>query len=100
MVFLRPVVVRSKEQNNSLATDRYDYMRASRARPAASTTCRQGAPVLPPPMASRQGGSRCCRRLQDGRRARRPDRQAACRRRPFPTKVPAPKPPGDAPNQK
>ncbi|RFP24162.1 type II secretion system protein GspD [Duganella sp. BJB488] len=28
MVFLRPVVIRSKEQSTSLATDRYDYMRA------------------------------------------------------------------------
>ncbi|MRX06754.1 type II secretion system protein GspD [Pseudoduganella sp. FT25W] len=27
MVFLRPVVIRSKEQSISLATDRYDYMR-------------------------------------------------------------------------
>ncbi|CDG85654.1 type II secretion system secretin GspD [Janthinobacterium agaricidamnosum] len=27
MIFLRPVVVRSKEQSTSLATDRYDYMR-------------------------------------------------------------------------
>ncbi|MEO7495357.1 MAG: type II secretion system secretin GspD, partial [Massilia sp.] len=29
MVFLRPVVVRSKEQSNTIAADRYDYMRAS-----------------------------------------------------------------------
>ncbi|GJI91381.1 type II secretion system secretin GspD [Duganella hordei] len=27
MVFLRPVVIRNKEQSTSLATDRYDYMR-------------------------------------------------------------------------
>jgi general secretion pathway protein D len=29
MVFLRPVVVRSKEQTNSISMDRYEYMRAS-----------------------------------------------------------------------
>jgi general secretion pathway protein D len=29
MVFLRPVVVRSKEQNNSISMDRYEYMRAA-----------------------------------------------------------------------
>jgi type II secretory pathway component GspD/PulD (secretin) len=29
MVFLRPVVIRNKEQSTSLATDRYDYMRAA-----------------------------------------------------------------------
>ncbi|NRR30851.1 type II secretion system secretin GspD [Oxalobacteraceae bacterium] len=29
MVFLRPVVIRSKEQSTSLANDRYDYMRTS-----------------------------------------------------------------------
>jgi len=28
MVFLRPVVIRSKEQSTTLATDRYDYMRS------------------------------------------------------------------------
>jgi general secretion pathway protein D len=27
MVFLRPVIVRNKEQSGSLAADRYDYMR-------------------------------------------------------------------------
>ncbi|QGZ40691.1 general secretion pathway protein D [Pseudoduganella flava] len=31
MVFLRPVVIRSKEQSQSLAADRYDYMRAAGA---------------------------------------------------------------------
>lgn len=29
MVFLRPVVIRSKEQSATIATDRYDYMRSS-----------------------------------------------------------------------
>ncbi|MDC8760458.1 type II secretion system secretin GspD [Janthinobacterium fluminis] len=29
MIFLRPVVIRSKEQSSSLAADRYDYMRAA-----------------------------------------------------------------------
>jgi general secretion pathway protein D len=29
MVFLRPVVVRSKEQNNSISMDRYEFMRAA-----------------------------------------------------------------------
>ncbi len=53
MVFLRPVVVRSKEQNSSISMDRYDYMRA------AGTELQQsndgnimlrdlGTPVLPP----------------------------------------------------
>ena len=31
MVFLRPIVVRSKEQNNTLSMDRYEYMRAAGA---------------------------------------------------------------------
>jgi general secretion pathway protein D len=31
MVFLRPVVVRSKEQNSSISMDRYDYMRGAGA---------------------------------------------------------------------
>jgi general secretion pathway protein D len=52
MVFLRPVVVRSKEASNSLAMDRYDYMRAVGA--AGQTTQDSvlmrdlGAPLLPP----------------------------------------------------
>ncbi|MCE3606880.1 type II secretion system secretin GspD [Massilia sp. P8910] len=29
MVFLRPVIVRSKEDSNSIASDRYDYMRSA-----------------------------------------------------------------------
>jgi general secretion pathway protein D len=50
MIFLRPVVVRSKEASNSLATDRYDYMRASgtAAQPEQTVLLRNlGAPVLP-----------------------------------------------------
>jgi general secretion pathway protein D len=52
MVFLRPVVVRSKEQNNSISLDRYEYMRALGAttRPADDTILMRniGAPELPP----------------------------------------------------
>jgi general secretion pathway protein D len=52
MVFLRPVVVRSKEQNNSLSMDRYDYMRAAGAQiqPTDENVILRnlGAPVLPP----------------------------------------------------
>ena len=52
MVFLRPVVVRSKEQNASLSMDRYDYMRAAgaAAQPADDSILLRnlGAPVLPP----------------------------------------------------
>jgi len=51
MVFLRPVVVRSKESSNSLAMDRYEYMRAAGAvgQPESSPLLRElGAPVLPP----------------------------------------------------
>ena len=52
MVFLRPVVVRSKEQNNSISLDRYEYMRALGAinRPADDTILMNniGAPELPP----------------------------------------------------
>ncbi|MDP3670642.1 MAG: type II secretion system secretin GspD [Telluria sp.] len=51
MIFLRPVVVRSKEQSNSIASDRYDYMRASgiSAQPASDSPLIRdlGAPVLP-----------------------------------------------------
>ncbi|QJE03231.1 type II secretion system secretin GspD [Massilia forsythiae] len=51
MVFLRPVVVRSKEQNNSLSMDRYDYMRAAgqQAQPVDNSVLVRnlGAPVLP-----------------------------------------------------
>jgi general secretion pathway protein D len=52
MVFLRPVVLRSKEQNNSLSMDRYEYMRAAGAasQPLDNTAVVRnlGAPVLPP----------------------------------------------------
>jgi general secretion pathway protein D len=51
MIFLRPVVVRSKEQSMSLAADRYDYMRSAgqQAQPKDDTILLQnlGAPVLP-----------------------------------------------------
>ena len=51
MVFLRPVVVRSKEQNDSLSMDRYEFMRAAgeMAQPADDTVLLKnlGAPVLP-----------------------------------------------------
>ena len=51
MVFLRPVVVRSKEQNNSISMDRYDYMRAAgaAAQPADDSVLVRnlGAPMLP-----------------------------------------------------
>jgi general secretion pathway protein D len=52
MVFLRPVVVRSKEQNNSISLDRYEYMRALGAatRPTDDSILVRnlGAPELPP----------------------------------------------------
>jgi general secretion pathway protein D len=51
MVFLRPVVVRSKEQSTSLATDRYDFMRAREIESAPEPTplLHNGdGPVLPP----------------------------------------------------
>jgi general secretion pathway protein D len=51
MVFLRPVVVRSKEQNNSISMDRYEYMRAAGAaiQPTDENVILRnlGAPVLP-----------------------------------------------------
>ncbi|HAT31781.1 MAG TPA: type II secretion system protein GspD [Janthinobacterium sp.] len=51
MIFLRPVVVRSKEQSTSLAADRYDYMRAAedRAQPQSGNVMLKdlGAPLLP-----------------------------------------------------
>ena len=51
MVFLRPVVVRSKEQNDSLSMDRYEFMRAAgtTAQPVDDTVLltNLGAPVLP-----------------------------------------------------
>jgi general secretion pathway protein D len=52
MVFLRPVVVRSKEQNTSISMDRYELMRASgtMTQPADDSILLRnlGAPVLPP----------------------------------------------------
>ncbi|MEW6024233.1 MAG: type II secretion system secretin GspD [Pseudomonadota bacterium] len=52
MVFLRPVVVRSKEQNNTISMDRYEYMRALgiSSQPQDDTILMRnlGAPVLPP----------------------------------------------------
>jgi general secretion pathway protein D len=51
MVFLRPVIVRSKEDSNAIAVSRYDYMRSSGvdALPRDSTVLVKelGAPVLP-----------------------------------------------------
>ncbi|MYN26904.1 type II secretion system secretin GspD [Duganella levis] len=50
MVFLRPVVIRSKEQSISLATDRYDYMRDQQqniAPPEGVLVKDLGQPVLP-----------------------------------------------------
>jgi general secretion pathway protein D len=52
MVFLRPVVVRSKEQNSSISMDRYEYMRAAgvASQPVDDTVLVRnlGAPMLPP----------------------------------------------------
>jgi general secretion pathway protein D len=52
MVFLRPVVVRSKEQNNSISMDRYELMRAAGAtsQPTDNSILLRnlGAPMLPP----------------------------------------------------
>jgi general secretion pathway protein D len=51
MVFLRPIVVRSKEQNDSLSLDRYQFMRAAGAasQPVDDSVLLKnlGAPVLP-----------------------------------------------------
>ncbi|UGQ46127.1 type II secretion system secretin GspD [Massilia endophytica] len=50
MVFLRPVVIRNKEQSMSLAADRYDYMRAAGAEftPSDTVLLKQlGQPQLP-----------------------------------------------------
>jgi general secretion pathway protein D len=51
MIFLRPVVVRSKEQSTSLAADRYDYMRTQQTsiKPENSILVDDlGQPVVPP----------------------------------------------------
>ncbi|HEY5801742.1 MAG TPA: type II secretion system protein GspD, partial [Burkholderiaceae bacterium] len=50
MVFLRPTIIRSSQENASLLQDRYDYMRAleMQAQPAPSVVLPQtGGPVLP-----------------------------------------------------
>ena len=51
MVFLRPVIVRSKEDSNSIATDRYEYMRSAGAKAAETKDSivmpDYGTPVLP-----------------------------------------------------
>ncbi|ALK95262.2 MULTISPECIES: type II secretion system secretin GspD [unclassified Massilia] len=51
MVFLRPIVVRSKEQNDSISMDRYQYMHAAGAgaQPADNNILIRdlGAPLLP-----------------------------------------------------
>ncbi len=51
MIFLRPVIVRNKEQSGSLAADRYDYMRTAEtaAVPATGNLMLKdlGTPVLP-----------------------------------------------------
>ena len=51
MIFLRPVVVRSKDQSNTIAADRYDFMRAAglAAQPKDDSFMLRdlGAPVLP-----------------------------------------------------
>jgi len=52
MIFLRPVIVRSKEDSNAIATDRYDFMRSAgqtAATPKDSVVMPDyGTPVLPP----------------------------------------------------
>jgi general secretion pathway protein D len=52
MIFLRPVIIRSKEASGSIAMDRYDFMRAEgkAAQPETGNIMLRdlGAPVLPP----------------------------------------------------
>ncbi len=60
MIFLRPVVIRNKEQSTSLATDRYDYMRSAQLaiKPADSILVNDfGQPVVPPLIDGRPAGS-------------------------------------------
>ncbi|HJV02154.1 MAG TPA: type II secretion system secretin GspD [Burkholderiaceae bacterium] len=60
MIFLRPVVIRNKEQSVSLATDRYDYMRGQQQdiKPADSILVNDfGQPVLPALANGRPTGS-------------------------------------------
>ncbi len=51
MVFLRPVIVRSKEDSNAIAADRYDYMRSSGLKAQGTDGTLMvpdyGTPVLP-----------------------------------------------------
>ena len=49
MVFLRPVVVRNREQGMNLTSDRYDYMRATQqaGRPEGGPLPNYGQPLLP-----------------------------------------------------
>jgi general secretion pathway protein D len=50
MVFLRPVIVRSKDDSNAIAVDRYEFMRSSGARaaqPASFGVPDLGTPTLP-----------------------------------------------------
>ncbi len=51
MIFLRPVIVRSKEDSNSIAADRYDYMRSAGMKAATPQDSilmpDYGTPVLP-----------------------------------------------------
>ena len=60
MVFLRPVVVRNREQGMSLTADRYDYMRATQqaAAPEPSIAVQNlGTPLLPELQDGRPTGS-------------------------------------------
>jgi general secretion pathway protein D len=77
MVFLRPVVIRNKEQSSSLATDRYDYMRSQQGaiKPPDSILVEDlGQPMLPP--------------LQDGAPTGGGLTAKPVPPAPFPTKVP------------
>jgi general secretion pathway protein D len=51
MIFLRPVIIRSKEDSNSISTDRYEYMRSAGRKAAtpqdAIVMPDYGTPVLP-----------------------------------------------------
>jgi general secretion pathway protein D len=74
MVFLRPVVVRSKEQNNSISMDRYDYMRA----PASPASRRRQYPAAQP---RRAGAAALDQRPAAGRRRDGHDAAAGAGRR-------------------
>ena len=66
MIFLRPVVVRSKEQSSELALDRYDYMRAAeeQATPKTGNVMLEnlGTPLLPKMIDGQPVGSNMVRR--------------------------------------